>query len=346
MGVEQQPQIRRQQQTPSPSQTTSVPVCEGFVEKKKSDQRRIPIGPSWKRRYCMLSSDGLRLYDSKTAYLCGEAELRIIPMCHIKSARQVQRTNGGADDSSPKSQIAYFDVETERGEVTSFRYRDKVAWPALVEIELIRYKNKQDMARYKRMYRNNYDVTPLVSSCTCHHNRCEEKADRHFTPSLSRGGRHIYDSSPIKAKQGLKTVVLPNQRLGGLGIGITVIPLDDGRVVVNRLLQGGPAVRHGEIFPGDEIVSANGKLITSIEMLSDIVRNSSSIRLLVKATHLSIQQPQDDIAPEKLNNSNNANNNNDIMGGSPYHNSDIATRIAFEKGLIRPAREFNISPSC
>lgn len=141
MKVEQQQQQRLMSSSPTMSSaatptTNAVPVCEGFLEKKKSDHRRIPIGPSWKRRYCTLSSDGLRMFASKSASRAGE-ELRIIPMCHIRAARQLDTATSA---SSPNQEPVYFDVETERGEVTSFRFRDKTAWPALIQIELIRYK--------------------------------------------------------------------------------------------------------------------------------------------------------------------------------------------------------------
>ena len=68
-----------------------------------------------------------------------------------------------------------------------------------------------------------------------------------------------------------------------LGIGITVIPLPDGRVVVNRLLNGGPAMRLGNIEPRDQIVSVNGLRVSSVEMLSEVVQNSpKSVTLVIK----------------------------------------------------------------
>ena len=118
-------------------QNMSTPVCEGFVEKKKSDQRRIPIGPSWKKRYCVLSSDGIRLYNSKSNYLCGVSETRVIAMCHVKSVRQ---TSSLISDGCT---FSYFDLETERGSKISFRFKDKIAWSALIQIELIKYKVNQ-----------------------------------------------------------------------------------------------------------------------------------------------------------------------------------------------------------
>ena len=134
MGAQQlQQQQQHQQQQPQHAR----PVCEGFLEKKKSSERRIPIGPSWKRRYCMLSTDGLRLYGSKQEYMCGAGELRIIPMCHIKCVRQVSRSDEAITGDRT---LQYFDVETERGDTTSLRFRDRVAWPALIQIELIKYK--------------------------------------------------------------------------------------------------------------------------------------------------------------------------------------------------------------
>ena len=67
------------------------------------------------------------------------------------------------------------------------------------------------------------------------------------------------------------------------GIGITVIPLNDGRVVVNRVLENGPARKLGTIQPRDQILSANGRAVTSVEMLSEIVQASSdAVTLIVK----------------------------------------------------------------
>lgn len=292
MKVEQQqrlmsssPTMNNAAATPS---TNAVPVCEGFLEKKKSDHRRIPIGPSWKRRYCTLSSDGLRMFASKAASRGGE-ELRIIPMCHIRAVRQLDN-NAASLASSPNHEPVYFDVETERGEVTSFRFRDKTAWPALIQIELIRYKNKQDVARYKRMYNNNNRTAAAANLYTSMKSGGRCNCCHHLQHSTHRNSAQ-HQWSPIKASQGLRTVVLPNQRQGTMGIGITVVPVDDGRVLVNRLLTNGPAQRHGEVQPGDEIVSCNGKLVTSVAMLSAHLRKSSSIRLVLKTTDLSFKRP-------------------------------------------------------
>lgn len=67
-----------------------------------------------------------------------------------------------------------------------------------------------------------------------------------------------------------------------LGIGITVIPAD-GKVVVNRILEDGPAARLHVLQPRDEIVIANSQPVTGVEMLSEIVRQSpDSVTLIVK----------------------------------------------------------------
>lgn len=52
---------------------------------------------------------------------------------------------------------------------------------------------------------------------------------------------------------------------------------------MNRVLDGGPAMHLGLIRPHDQILSANGRPVTSVEMLSDVVRNSpESVTLIVK----------------------------------------------------------------
>jgi len=68
-----------------------------------------------------------------------------------------------------------------------------------------------------------------------------------------------------------------------LGIGITVVPLNDGRIVVNRILEGGSAMKLGGIQSRDQIISANGHAISSVEMLLNIVRTSTdTVTLVVK----------------------------------------------------------------
>jgi len=253
-------------------QNMSTPVCEGFVEKKKSDQRRIPIGPSWKKRYCVLSSDGIRLYNSKSNYLCGVSETRVIAMCHVKSVRQTSSL------MSDGCNFSYFDLETERGSKISFRFKDKIAWSALIQIELIKYKNKQDMAQYKRLYRNNGPYTGTVPPvrCTCH-------------ASCGSSINQVYNTDIRKCKndQGLKTVVLPHHR--NSGIGISVRDTHDGRVFINRLIDGSVADFHGDIYPGDEIVLMNGRLISNVKMFQDILNSSSSIRLQIRTSDSQMQ---------------------------------------------------------
>ena len=53
--------------------------------------------------------------------------------------------------------------------------------------------------------------------------------------------------------------------------------------MVNRILEGGSAMKLGGIQSHDQIISANGQAITSVEMLLHIVRTSSdTVALVVK----------------------------------------------------------------
>ena len=108
-----------------------VPVCEGLLD-KKVDHRRLPIGSSWKPKYCVLNSEALRVYRSKAKMANGCSALRTVPLCHIKSVSRVFEEKD--------SLLTYFNVLTEQGETLSFRCKDKVAWVAQIQIQLIHYK--------------------------------------------------------------------------------------------------------------------------------------------------------------------------------------------------------------
>lgn len=107
-------------------------ICSGVLD-KKVDHRRLPIGPAWKRKYCVLSSDGMRLYRSKSKKDSGGAALRTVPLCHIK---RVARLHEDED-----TRVWYFVLETEQGEMMTFRCRGGgTGWVAQIQIQLIHYK--------------------------------------------------------------------------------------------------------------------------------------------------------------------------------------------------------------
>lgn len=106
-------------------------ICEGVLE-KKVDHRRLPIGPTWKQKYCVLNSDALQIYRSKSKMTNGCLALRTVPLCHIKDVAKLCEDQG--------SKTFYFNVFTEQGEVLTFRCKDDVGWVAQIQIQLIHYK--------------------------------------------------------------------------------------------------------------------------------------------------------------------------------------------------------------
>ena len=106
-------------------------ICEGTLE-KKVDHRRLPIGPNWKQKYCVLDSEAFRLYRNKTKQINGGLALRTVPLCHIKNVAKL------CEDQDTKTY--YFNVHTEQGEVLTFRCKDDVGWVAQIQIQLIHYK--------------------------------------------------------------------------------------------------------------------------------------------------------------------------------------------------------------
>jgi len=106
-------------------------ICEGLLD-KKVDHRRLPIGPTWKRKYGVLSSDALRLYRSKTKKQGGSLALRTVPLCHIKGVSRLHE--------EPGSGLNFFNLETEQGETMTFRCAEGTAWVAQIQIQLIHYK--------------------------------------------------------------------------------------------------------------------------------------------------------------------------------------------------------------
>ena len=102
-------------------------ICEGVLEKKTD--RRFSFGPAWKRKYCLLNSEALHIYGSKTKTANPS---RIIPLCHMKDVKRL------IEDS--ENQIFYFDVTTEQGENLTFRCRHDQGWAAQIQIQIIFYK--------------------------------------------------------------------------------------------------------------------------------------------------------------------------------------------------------------
>lgn len=106
------------------------PICEGMLEKKS--ERMLRLGPVWKRKYCILSTEALTIYRSKSKANDDSCPLRTVPLCHMKS---VDRQTTEVD-----SKMNYFSVETEQGETLTFRCKDGTGWAAQIQIQLIHYK--------------------------------------------------------------------------------------------------------------------------------------------------------------------------------------------------------------
>nr|XP_026692655.1 uncharacterized protein LOC100178268 isoform X1 [Ciona intestinalis] len=283
-------------------------VCEGTLE-KKVDRRRIRIGPVWKRKFCVLDSEALRLYrGSKRDGRCH----RTVPLCHIKKVTKIHEEETTRTD--------YFNVETEQGEVMTFRCKEGTGWVAQIQIQLIHYKNRQDIMRYKQL---NSSIITAESAI---------QRLRSTSPNNNDvNGTNVID---LKMKD-CRKVELPNHRNSGTGIGITVIPLSDGKVVVNRVLEGGPAMRLGVIQPRDQIVAANGNRVTSVEMLSEVVRNSPvSVTLIIKPRITKSPSPLPD-DPKALLQKENDNYPEYINTGN---------LPSLEKGLLRQSTRERSSP--
>ncbi|CAK8679746.1 unnamed protein product [Clavelina lepadiformis] len=290
-------------------------VCQSLVE-KKVDKRRFPIGPIWKKKHCALNSEAIRLYRSKVKFSAGDRPLRTIPLCHIKNVKRLE--------DERDTNMNYFTIFTEQGEVLTFRTKSDVGWVAQIQIQLIHYKNRQDILRYKQL-----NQSMAVAESALQRLCCNAPNNNDVTEEVCR--------RKMTSKE-YRSVTLPNHRSSGIGIGLTVIPLQDGRVVVNRVLEGGPAMRLGIIQPRDQIISANGIRVTSVEMLSHVVKNSpESVTLMVKPRIAKVSPDLDD--PKMLL--------KEVESGSPeyintHSESDVKQR--FEKGLLKQTARRKESP--
>jgi len=253
-------------------------ICEGTVEKSKPSLSKldIVIGKSWKRLYMVLSTDGLRFYKSKFHYINGSDEKEIIPICHIKS------TQAFNPESNQKIKVDftkdYFQVETQRDVILVLRTnKEKVAWPALIQIELIRYKNKQDIARYKSMFRNvNYNVIKEIE-CTClMSDKSKDVMSKNFYVTNSK-------VCNCNSKNKPKCVVLPKATTNvGNGIGINVKKNIHGSIIVDKIYKDSPAFLHDDIKEGDEILTINAIPVTSVEVLGEHIKNLKTVRLCIR----------------------------------------------------------------
>ena len=165
-------------------------ICEGSVERSKPGLSKldIVIGKSWKRLYMVLSTDGLRFYKSKFHYINGKDEKEVIPICHIKS------TQAFNPDSNQRIKVDftkdYFQVETQRDVVVVLRTnKEKVSWPALIQIELIKYKVSKCIDKTKLMFNirflKNYFITEQARHCSLQKyvSKCQlqcQKRDRKY----------------------------------------------------------------------------------------------------------------------------------------------------------------------
>jgi len=245
-------------------------ICTGIVQ-KKSVKRRIPLSNPWKTKYCEFSQDGLRIYQGKMKREVDSPAQRTVPICHIKTVERRCEEAG----------YCYWELGTQQGEQMYFRSKltsPSTAWVAHIQIQIINYKNRQDVLRYRQ---HNHSVA--VAENAIEHMRL---ASLQSTKNRGRYNTTICDDFTSQNNGGPKsekTVILPNDRNNGIGIGITVISLPDGSVAVNRVLKGGAAAQIGGIRPRDHIISANGLQVSSVEMLSQVVRNSGeSVTLVVR----------------------------------------------------------------
>jgi len=262
-------------------------ICTGIVQ-KKSVKRRIPLSNPWKTKYCEFSQDGLRIYQGKMKRDSNSPAQRTVPICHIKTVR----TN--CEDAG----YCYWELGTQQGEEMFFRSKISTpctAWVAHIQIQIINYKNRQDVLRYRQ---HNHSVAAAENAIE--HLRW---ASINSTRNRARYNTICDDISSNPKEE--KTVILPNPRNNGIGIGITVIPLADGSVAVNRVIQGGAAMQIGGIRPRDHIISANGLQVSSVQMLSEVVRNSGeSVTLVVrpcnnKLHHIHAMKSQSFHSPRK-----------------------------------------------
>jgi len=193
---------------------------------------------------------------------------RTVPICHIKSVRT----------SCEDAGYCYWELGTQQGEEMYFRSKltsPSTAWVAHIQIQIINYKNRQDILRYRQ---HNHSVAAAENAIE--HLRW---ASINATRNRARYNTICDDIIGNNNPKAEKTVILPNHRNNGIGIGITVIPLSDGSVAVNRVIQGGSAMLVGGIKPRDHIISANGLQVSSVQMLSEVVRNSGeSVTLVVR----------------------------------------------------------------
>uniref|UniRef100_H2Y4S2 PDZ domain-containing protein n=1 Tax=Ciona savignyi TaxID=51511 RepID=H2Y4S2_CIOSA len=283
-------------------------VCEGSIEKKVD--RRLPIGPAWKRKFCVLDGEALRFYGGSSSKREGRCH-RTLPLCHIKKVVKIHEEGS--------TNTRYFNVETEQGETMMFRCKERIGWVAQIQIQLIHYKNRQDIIRYKQL---NNSILATEGAMQ----RLRSSSLNHDVTS-----NHVIEGR----SRGCRRVELPNHRNSGTGIGITVIPLSDGKIVVNRVLDGGPAMRLGGINPRDQIVAANGLRVTSVEMLSEVVRDSpESVTLLIKPRICKSPSPVPDDPKALLH--------KDMENKPEYINTD--DRTSLEKGFLRRSSRERSSP--
>jgi len=253
-------------------------ICEGSVERSKPGLSKldIVIGKSWKRLYMVLSTDGLRFYKSKFHYINGKDEKEVIPICHIKS------TQAFNPDSNQRIKVDftkdYFQVETQRDVVVVLRTnKEKVSWPALIQIELIKYKNKQDIARYKSMFRNvNYNVKKEIENTEC---TCFDSDN-----SISKSSKNFYVTNNktcnCSSKNKPKCIVLPRTTTNdGNGFGVSVKKNNHGKVVIDKIFKDTPAYLHEGIKEEDEILTVNAIPVASVEEFDKHIKNLNTVRL-------------------------------------------------------------------
>lgn len=108
-------------------------ICEGVLEKKIDQRRRFSLGPTWKRKYCVLNSEAFLIFGKKTR---PAKPSRTIPLCHFKGVKRLSEDN--------VNKIFHFVISTEQGEDLMFRCRHDKGWAAQVQIQMIHYKVRKN----------------------------------------------------------------------------------------------------------------------------------------------------------------------------------------------------------
>jgi len=143
--------------------------------------------------------------------------------------------------------------------------------------EVVLLQNKQDIARYKSMFRNvNYNVIKEIENteCTCYEN----------DNSFSKSTKNFYVTNTkvcnCNSKNKPKCIVLPRTTTNvGNGVGISLKKNNYGKIVIDKIYKDSPAYLHDDIKEGDEILTINAIPVASVEEFSKNIKNLNTVRL-------------------------------------------------------------------